>query len=55
MKKKMSLMGVAGKIMVVLLISLAVAEGISLMAAPRFQITSDYVSLAITAAIIALC
>lgn len=49
MVKKMSLMGVAGKIMVVLLISLVVTEGISLLLTPAFRITADYRSLVIIA------
>ncbi len=54
MAKKMSLMGVAGKIMIVLLISLAVLEGISLLLAPAFRITTDYRSLVIAAVVIAV-
>lgn len=53
MAKKMSLMGVAGKIMVVLLISLAVTEGISLLLAPVFKITPDYRSLVLVAVVLA--
>lgn len=53
MVKKMSLMGVAGKIMVVLLISLAVTEGISLLLAPAFKITTDYRSLVLVALVLA--
>jgi protein-S-isoprenylcysteine O-methyltransferase Ste14 len=54
MEKKMSLMGVAGKIMLVLLISLAVAEGLSLYFSPTFRITENYGSLVIAAAGIAV-
>ncbi|HWS29700.1 MAG TPA: methyltransferase [Clostridia bacterium] len=50
----MSLMGVAGKIVVVLLIALAVTEGISLLTAPAFKITDDYASLTIIATIAAV-
>ena len=53
MTKKMSLMGVAGKILLVLLISLAITEGISLLFAPAFKITTDYHNLAIAAVVIA--
>lgn len=53
-KKQMSLMGVAGKIMVVLIISLLVTEGISLLTAPMFKITDDYWTLALIAVIIAV-
>ena len=53
MEKKMSLMGVAGKIMLVLLVSLAVTEGLSLYFSPAFRITQDYGSLAVAAAAIA--
>lgn len=53
MKKKMSLMGVAGKIMAVLLASLIVTEGLSLYFAPAFSIMSNYVLLAHIAGIIA--
>jgi protein-S-isoprenylcysteine O-methyltransferase Ste14 len=52
MKKKMSLMGVAGKIMIVLLLSLAVTEVINLLFAPSFKITADYLSLVIVAVVI---
>jgi protein-S-isoprenylcysteine O-methyltransferase Ste14 len=53
MENKMSLMGVAGKIMIVLLVFLAVTEGLSLLFAPAFLITKDYRSLAAAAAVIA--
>lgn len=50
----MSLMGVAGKIVSVLFISLAVTEGISLLYAPAFRIAEDYSSLAVTAIVLAV-
>lgn len=54
MVKKMSLMGVAGKIMLVLLISLAVTESISLLLTPAFRITANYHGLIIPAVVIAV-
>lgn len=54
MVNKMSLMGVAGKIMLVLLISLAVTEGLSLFFSPVFKITENYSSLVTVAAVIAV-
>lgn len=47
MAKKMSIMGVAGKIMLVLLISLVVTEGISIGFSPEFRITESFGSLII--------
>lgn len=41
-EQKMSLMGVGGKIAAVFVIYLAVTAGISLWAAPLFQITAEY-------------
>ncbi len=54
MVKKMSLMGVAGKIMFVLLISLVVTEGISLLLVPAFRITKGYNSIVIIAVVLAI-
>ena len=45
MEKKMTLMGVGDKILLVLLASLAVTEGVSLLCAPQFQIAGDPGSL----------
>jgi protein-S-isoprenylcysteine O-methyltransferase Ste14 len=42
MHKKMSLIGVAGKILIVLVLATAVTEGISLLLAPMFQISENY-------------
>jgi protein-S-isoprenylcysteine O-methyltransferase Ste14 len=53
MVKKMSLMGVAGKIMIVLLVSLAVTEGVSLRLAPAFRLAGDYRGLVIAAVVMA--
>ncbi|MDP4121392.1 MAG: methyltransferase [Bacillota bacterium] len=54
MTKKMSLMGVAGKIMVALVLSLAVTEGVSLVTSPMFRITDNYKCLVIAGIIIAV-
>lgn len=54
MEKKMSLMGIAGKILLVLLVTLAVTEGLSIWFSPVFRITEDYRSLVIVATVIAL-
>jgi len=54
MKTKLSLMGVAGKIMAVLVVSLAVTEGINFLAAPAFRITDDEATLAVVAAAMAV-
>jgi len=54
MEKRMSVMGVAGKIVAVLLAALVVTEGVSLLSAPAFRITEDYGSLAVAAAILAV-
>lgn len=47
-------MGVAGKIMLVLLIALAVTEGVSLLLTPAFRITEDYSSIVIIAVVLAI-
>ena len=54
MVKNMSVMGVGGKIMLVLLAALAVTEGISLWAAPMFRITEDYQGLVIAGIMLAV-
>ena len=51
MEKKMSLMGVAGKIAVVLIISLAITECISFVFRPAFRITENYNKLVIIAVV----
>ena len=54
MDKKMSLMGVAGKIVLVLFISLMITEGISFFFKPAFKITGNYEKLAVLAAVMAI-
>jgi protein-S-isoprenylcysteine O-methyltransferase Ste14 len=54
MDKKMSLMGVAGKIVVVLLISVAVTAGIGFLLRPLFKITDNYGRLAVIAVVTAI-
>jgi protein-S-isoprenylcysteine O-methyltransferase Ste14 len=54
MDKKMSLMGVAGKILIVLLISLGVTAGISYLSKPLFRITENYNQLVFIAVSMAI-
>jgi protein-S-isoprenylcysteine O-methyltransferase Ste14 len=54
MDKKMSVMGVGGKIAAVLVAAVAVTEAVSYLARPVFEITGDYRTLAVVAAVIAV-
>ncbi len=54
MDKKMSLMGVAGKILVVLIISLTVTLSINFLFKPMFRITENYHQLIIIAVVMAV-
>lgn len=54
MDKKMSLMGVAGKIVIVLIISLVVTIIINSLFTPIFKITENYHILVIIASIVAI-
>jgi len=54
MEKKMSLMGVAGKIVITLVISLAVTASVSFLFKPMFRITENYHKLVIIAVLMAI-
>lgn len=54
MDKKMSLMGVAGKIMIVLFVSLTVTASINFLFKPMFRITENYQKLVLVAVLAAV-